>query len=210
MARGRHELLDVDGAVAERGLGLRARRAERVLEVVGRGDEAHALPSAAGGGLEQHGKPGIGRDPAQVGEADSAVRAGNERHSGSAHRLLRPQLVPHLLDDLRGRPDEDEVVLVARAHERSVLGEEAVAGVHGVAARRLGRGDDVRDAQVALRGRGRADAHRLIGELDVQCVAVGGRVDGDGLDPELVQRADHADGDLASIRDEHSVEHASS
>ena len=82
--------------------------------------------------------------------------------------------------------------------------------MHGVAARRLGRGDDVRDAQVALRGRGRADADRLVGELDVQCVAVGGRVDGDGLDPELVQRADHADGDLASIRDEHAVEHARS
>ena len=47
-------------------------------------------------------------------------------------------------------------------------------------------------------------------KLDVQRVAVGGRVDGDGLDPELVQCADHAHGDLASIRDEHAVEHVCS
>ena len=79
--------------------------------------------------------------------------------------------------------------------------------MHRVAARRLGRGDDVRDPQVALGGRGRPDAHRLVGELDVERVAVGRRVDGDRLDPELVQRADHPHGDLASVRDEHAVEH---
>ena len=42
---------------------------------------------------------------------------------------------------------------------------------------------------------------------DVQRVLVGGRVDGDGLDAELVQRADHADGDLAAVRDQDAVEH---
>ena len=36
---------------------------------------------------------------------------------------------------------------------------------------------------------------------------VGGRVDGDRLDAELVQRADHAHGDLAAVRDEHAREH---
>ena len=89
-----------------------------------------------------------------------------------------------------------------------VLGEEPVAGMHRVAARGLGGGDDVRDQQVALRRRGRADAHRLVCELDVERVAVGGRVHGDRLDAELVQRADHAHGDLAPVRDEHSFEHA--
>ena len=89
-----------------------------------------------------------------------------------------------------------------------VLGEEAVARVHRVAARGLGRGDDVRDPQVALRRRGRPDAHRLVGELDVERVAVGGRVDGDRLDAELVQRTDDAHGDLAPVRDEHAFEHA--
>ena len=41
-------------------------------------------------------------------------------------------------------------------------------------------------------------------------VGVGGRVDGDRLDPELVQRADHADGDLAAVRDQDAREHRQS
>ena len=70
--------------------------------------------------------------------------------------------------------------------------------------------DEVRDSQVALRRCRRADAHRLVRELDVERVAIRRRIDGNGLDPELVERADHAHGDLAPIRDEHAVEHASS
>ena len=62
--------------------------------------------------------------------------------------------------------------------------------------------------QVALRGGGRPDAHSLIGQLDVKRVAIGRRVDGHRLDPELMERADHAHGDLASVRDEHAFEHA--
>ena len=41
----------------------------------------------------------------------------------------------------------------------------------------------------------------------MQRVGVGGRVDGDRLDPELVQRADDADGDLAAVRDQDAREH---
>jgi hypothetical protein len=41
----------------------------------------------------------------------------------------------------------------------------------------------------------------------VQGAGVGGRVDGDGLDPELVQRADHAHRDLAAVRYQDAVEH---
>ena len=106
-----------------------------------------------------------------------------------------------------GRPDEDEVVLLARRDERRVLGEEPVAGMHRVAARRLGGRDDARDAEVAVGGGGRPDAHRLVGERHVQRVGVGRRVHGDGLDVELVERADHAHGDLPTVRDEHAGEH---
>src|SRR4029078_9910046 len=61
--------------------------------------------------------------------------------------------------------------------------------------------------QVAVGRWRRTDAHRAVGELDVERVAVGRRVHRDGLDPELVQCADHAHGDLAPVRDEHSLEH---
>src|SRR4051812_3545425 len=79
--------------------------------------------------------------------------------------------------------------------------------MHRLAPARLRRGDDRRDAQVALAGGRRADANRLVGETHVQRVGVGGRVDGDRLDPQLVQRADDAHGDLAAVRNQYAGEH---
>ena len=61
--------------------------------------------------------------------------------------------------------------------------------------------------QVALRRRCGADPDRLVGQADVERVGVGRRVHGDRLDAELVDRADHADGDLAPVRYEDTAEH---
>jgi hypothetical protein len=44
---------------------------------------------------------------------------------------------------------------------------------------------------------------RLVGDPDVQRVAVGLRVDGDRSDPELAERPEDPDGDLAAVGDEH-------
>ena len=126
---------------------------------------------------------------------------GHERHAGLLHLGLGAHLVAHPLHHVRVRPDEDEIVVLARPNERRVLGEEAVAGVNRLAAGRLGGCDHVRDPEVALRRRRRADADGAVREPDVQRVAVGGGVDGDRFGAELVDRADHPDGDLAAIRD---------
>ena len=67
--------------------------------------------------------------------------------------------------------------------------------------------DDRCHVEVAGVGGGRADLHRTVGQLDVQRVGVGSRVDGDRLDVELVERADHAHRDLATVGDEHALEH---
>ena len=72
--------------------------------------------------------------------------------------------------------------------------------MHGLAARRHRGRDDRRDAQVALRRGRRPDPDRLVGEARVERALVGGRVDGDRLDVELVESADHPDGDLAAVR----------
>ena len=98
-------------------------------------------------------------------------------------------------------------IVGACADKGRVLGEEAVARVDGRAARRLSGRDDGGDGEVAL-GRGRwADADRAVSQARVERVAVGGRIDGDSLDAELVERADHADGDLPAVGDEDSLEH---
>ena len=82
--------------------------------------------------------------------------------------------------------------------------------MHGLAAGRLGRRDERGNAEVALGGGRRADPHRPVGEPDVERVFVRRRVHGDGLDAELVQGADHTDGDLSPVRDEDAVEHGRS
>ena len=77
--------------------------------------------------------------------------------------------------------------------------------MHRLAAGRLRGGDDRRDAEVALADGRRADPHRLVGELDVERLRVGRRVDRDGFDAELVQGTDDADGDLATVRYEDAL-----
>ena len=67
-----------------------------------------------------------------------------------------------------------------------VLGQEAVAGVHGLGAGLLADLDDLLDVQVALGGRAAAEEVGLVGALDVQRVAVGLGVDGDRRDAHLV------------------------
>jgi hypothetical protein len=56
------------------------------------------------------------------------------------------------------------------------------------------------------RGR-RADADLLVGEAHVQRIGVGGRVDRDGLQPELAAGADHPQRDLATVGYEDFLEH---
>ena len=207
VARADDRALDVERPVRERRLGLGGRRPERGLEVVRIGDEPHAAASAPGRGLQEEREADLARERARLLEARGPVRAGDERQPRLRGAPLGADLVAHDLDRLRPRPDEGEVVVLARGRELGPLGEEAPARVHGLAAGRRRGGDERRDAQVALGGRRRPDVDRLVGEADVERVAVGGRVDGDRLDPELVAGPDEAHGDLAAVGDQNAAEH---
>jgi hypothetical protein len=77
---------------------------------------------------------------------------------------------------------------------------------------RLGSGDlrggqDRRDVQITVAARRGSDADVLVRELHVEGVGVGGRVHRDRLDPELLAREDHAQGDLSAIGDQYFAEH---
>ena len=98
--------------------------------------------------------------------------------------------------------DPDDVVQFDDLGELRILGEEAVAGVDGVGVDDLGGRNDVGDVEVGFGGRRRADADRLVGEADVHRVGVGGRMDGDGLDPDLVAGAVDSERDLAAVGDQ--------
>ena len=201
-------LLEVDRVVAEGGLRLRPRERQRLLHLARRAHEPHPASAAARRRLEQHRVAGLGglvQRVVQVGDDPGAARHGGQAvgRQHASHRVLRREA----LEDLRARPDEGEVVRDARLRERRVLGQEAVAGVHGVAAGDHRRADDGRLVQVALARLGRADADRLVGHADRQRVAVGLAVGDDGRQAEVAAGAEHAHGDLAAVGDEDLRDH---
>ena len=100
-------------------------------------------------------------------------------------------------------------MLLAESGEARVLGQKAPARVDGAAAGLDGGLDQGLGAQVALAGRGRADADDLVEDLGPGGPAVGGRGHADRGDPELAGGPSDAHGDLAPVGDEQTAKHGS-
>jgi len=106
--------------------------------------------------------------------------------------------------------DEGDAGLGQRLLEFPLLGQEAVAGMHGLGAGLDAGLDDLVDQQIGLGRRRRADMHGLVGHLHMQGVLVGVRINRDGLDAHLAGGLDDAAGDLAAIGDQDLGEHTAS
>ena len=128
--------------------------------------------------------------------------ARHARDPDRGHQPFGLRFVAHCLDGRRRRADEDEAGVLARFCELGILGEKAVARMHRVGARMLRRGEDRLDIQIALPGRSRSDAHRLVRRPDMQRIRIGVAEDRDGANPEIARRARDAAGDLAAVRDQ--------
>ena len=187
----------------------RARRLVQAREVLRLAHHVHAAAAAAGHRLDDHRVADrVGDLLRLLGGLDRLDRPGQQRQAGLLHQVTGDRLVADPLHHLRLGADEGDVVVGADLGEERVLGEEAVAGVDGLGAGLLRRADDVRDVEVALAGRRRPDADRLVGEPDDRGLRVGGRVDGHRLDAQLAAGARHAQGDLAAVGDQDLLEHA--
>ncbi len=201
-------LLHQHGLVSEGALGLRARRGQRLAELGLRVHAPHPLAAAARDRLDQH-RPadarGLLREP-HVGLVDAVV-ARHDRHARLLHQPLGLALEPHRADGSRRGPHEDEPRGLHRLDEGGVLRQEPVARMDRLGAGGQCRLHDPVDPQVAVGGRGRADAHGLVAGRDMggSCVYV--REDGDGADPEAPGGARDPDGDLAAVGDEEGGEH---
>ena len=190
MARPAEILLEVDGVVAEGGLGLGAGQREGLARRLGVLDHLHAAAAAAGHRLDQHRIADLLAERHDL--VDRADRPGRARHQRQAELLgglLGHDLVAHHADVLRRGADEGEAVRLDRFGEAGVLRQEAVAGMDGVGAGD-GRGrQDRRDVEVAVARRRRADADRFVGQAHMHGVAVGGRMHRHGLDAHLAAGA---------------------
>ena len=201
-------LFEIDVADAERRLGFALGRLERLGELAGGPDDAHAAAAAARHRLDDHREAEILRDLVRLLLAvDRPVAAGKDRDAGLLHRAPRARLVAEQPDHIRRRPDELDVAGLAHFREIRALSEKAVARVDRVGAGDLGGAQHGGHAQVAVGASRRADADVLVGEPDVQRVLVRLRIHGDGLDPQLAAGADDSKRDLPAVGDEYLFEH---
>ena len=174
----------------------------------GRIGDPHALAAAAGGGLDHDGIADGVRDLHRVlFVGDHAEEARHRRDIGFRGGLLGFDLVAHRGDRAGVGSDEDDAGLFERARKGFALGQEAIAGMHGLGAGLAAGLDDLVHDEIALGGGGRSDQDRLIGHLDMQRIAVGLGIDGNRLDPHPAGGLDDPAGDLAAIGDQNSFEH---
>ena len=203
------ELLHVHRGVVEGGPGLGAGHVHGV-EQRGLGvHHAHAAPAATGGGLDDHrvadGAADLGDFLRVIGQG--AFGAGHAGHPGFPHGILGVDLVAHQANRFGTRTDESEAGFLDALGEIGVFRQKTVAGVDGLGISDFGSGDDGGYVEVALRRRGRADADRFVGELDVFRLGVGFRMHGDRAHPEFAAGAQYTQGYLAPVRYKDLAEH---
>src|SRR5918993_1531123 len=158
-------LLDVDRAVAEVGRCLPARAEVGGLDLGLGLDHPHPLAPAAGARLDDQRVADLGADALDLLHA-LAMAFGARGHGDArfGRGLAGLGFVAHPGDGARVWADELQADPLADLGEAGVLGEETVAGVGGVGARKLSGGDDRRYVQVAAHRRRRADTERLLGQ----------------------------------------------
>ena len=195
-------LLDEDGGVAERALGLAHRGLERLVQALDGIDAAHSAPAAAGDRLDEEGVLDLLRLLEELVDVRGGRRRLERRHTGAAGRLEGVDLVAGHLEHIGAGTDERDARLLARAGQVRVLRQEAVAGVHSIGTGLPGDAHDLRDIEV------RADRVALLPDLvglvrleAVLGVAVLIGEYGDGLRAQLVRCAERPDGDLATVGD---------
>ena len=199
--------LDKALAAAEGCDGLAGGGVEEIRDLLHRVGDLHAAATATEGGL--HGN----REAVFLGELLDLGGAGNgvlrsRCHGSIDHRgdLACGDLVAEAVDGLRRRADPVQASVDDGAGEVRVLCEEAVAGVNGIGAGLLGRGDQLVDVQVALGGGLPAQREGLVGHADVRGIGIRLGVHRDGGDALVLCGADDADRDFAAVGDHHLLD----
>ena len=208
VTRAGHEMLEINGAVAEGSMRDRRRLFDGIEQPRGFIHAPHTDAAAAGRRLHEQGVT----NSAALGQH---LRVGSLEHASSA-RYRKPRfdsdaasllLVAHRGDDVRARTDKADSDVAASAGEIRVFGQESVTGVQQRRPRRESGVDNCLLLKVALRGGGRSDQNRLVGQLDMRRLSVGFGVNGDGGQAELFGRAHHPARDLPAVGDYELLEH---
>ena len=132
---------------------------------------------------------------------DDAVAARRDGNPGFAGMGARRIFVAHRVHRARRRTDELDLAAFADFREVRVLRQKTVAGMDRIHVADFGRAHDAVDLQITFRARRRADANRLVRELDVERIDIRFRINREGANPQFLAGADDAEGDFAAVRD---------
>jgi len=203
MPRLAYQLLDIQGAVAERRLRLRlAARIGRVQ--LGRlEDRTHATPAAAGQRLEHH-RTMLGEKGLRLAEGHRTVDSANQRHAAAFGQRAGGGLVAEQFEHLRRRTDKGQAGSLAAPGELGILGEKAVAGMDRLATLGTGHVDQLLHVQV---GRYATPAQRH-GEIGLTRMQAGAVVFGEyrhRANAQVGAGAGDTNGDLAAVGNQHGL-----
>ena len=208
VARLLHKLFNEDAVVAKavHGLVLAGRETFERFLVVER--HAQALAAAASAGFDHHGVANVlGYFYCLFRASDGIVVAGNGVDLGGQRQFLGRNLVAHGGNRMRLGADEGNAFFFTAPGKGLVLGQEAVARVNRLCAGFLGDGNDFFCLQVAFAAGCRANAHRLVGQLDMARFLVSVGIHRHGLDAHFLGSSDHAAGNLSAVGNQNFGEH---
>ncbi len=209
VARLLDELLHVEFAVAEGVGGFSGCGVEEIGQLFGRAHDAHAASAAAGLGFEDDGVADLrGNVLGFFRGGEDAVGAGQDRHLGLLHCLAGFFFFAHQARDFGRRADELDVGGAADFGEVGVLAEQSVAGMDGVDVGDFSGGDDGGHVEIAVGRARRADADGFVGKADVERVAIGFAVNGDGTNAEFAAGVEHAQSNFAAIGNQDLTKHS--
>ena len=132
-----------------------------------------------------------------------AVAAGNQRRADAGSDPPGLNLVAERFDDMRIRADPDQACIDDGAGKLSPLGQEAVTWMYGVGAGALGDADQLFDVEIGFRRPAAGQPIGLIRQLHEQCVHVRIGIDGNRADAMVAAGADDANGDFATVGNQH-------
>ena len=207
MARLADQALDIDALVPKGRLrlGLAARIGFVQLQSVL--DEPHAAPAAAGHCLDHDRAAGAERGEEGLGLVQRGRAAGpfDHGHAAAFCQLLGRDLVAEQIQRLGRRPDENDPLLGATPRQLRILAEKAITGMQRVAVGRLRGRYDRLDIEIGARAPSR-NLKTLVGGADMQRQRIVRGMDGDGGKAGFAGGTADANGDLAAIGDQKSVQ----
>ncbi len=199
-----HQLLEVHLVVAERGLRLPAGHFDLAVQLALVLDDAHAPAAAAPARLQHHRIADLVRHPGDLGRVVRQRLGGG--HYGHVRGLgdgAGLHLVAEPAHHVGLRADEGDAGRGAGLGEVRVLGQEAVARMHRIAAGLPRHPQHLVDVEIrAGRRQAVADAVGLVAAEAVQREVILVGIHVDRLEPQLIGGTHDPDGDLAPVRDQ--------